>query len=398
MDFTIPFLLAFFFSSCESTLSVQELDEASRIRCCNFPKYDMYIYCYKGKPKHIVHMWETVQLLVSLTPDKYDHFEGFSPEEVSEKFENHKTSWNFNLYLNKRNFIKLNPFNRTCIGIVSKEDYDVGLNRIRVDYWRILLFVSGVILFLSASKLSSNSIFYYLTGISVGMCASLLILIYILSRFMPKKPVMYSFLAGGWTLGLYLAQLVFDNIKTVVVEYKNYVLYYVLTTGIISFIICYRLGPVTDPRSINLIKWAMQSVGLMIMFFSSDFQEASMALSLVLLILYNLPFMFIGRSYNRVKKWWRPPKHKLLTEDEYHQQGVMETERALDDLRGYCSSPDCNQWKTVLKLKDPLRFAKFVEGCSHLDDSEVLAFHHEDIKTMESESGDDLLTDDSDRD
>lgn len=49
------------------------------------------------------------------------------------------------------------------------------------------------------------------------------------------------------------------------------------------------------------------------------------------------------------------PTLTLLTEDEYHRQGLEETKKALDDLRGYCSSPDCNQWKTVLSLKDPCR-------------------------------------------
>lgn len=51
-----------------------------------------------------------------------------------------------------------------------------------------------------------------------------------------------------------------------------------------------------------------------------------------------------------------PPKVELLSEDQYHEQGFRETQKALDELRGYCSSPDCNQWKTVLRLKDPVRY------------------------------------------
>lgn len=50
-----------------------------------------------------------------------------------------------------------------------------------------------------------------------------------------------------------------------------------------------------------------------------------------------------------------PPKAKLMTEEEYHEQGFVETKRALEDLRGYCSSPECDAWKTMLKLKDPMR-------------------------------------------
>lgn len=47
---------------------------------------------------------------------------------------------------------------------------------------------------------------------------------------------------------------------------------------------------------------------------------------------------------------------------------------ALDQLREFCSSPDCKQWKIVQKLKDPMRFASFIEGESHLTDAEMLSY------------------------
>lgn len=46
---------------------------------------------------------------------------------------------------------------------------------------------------------------------------------------------------------------------------------------------------------------------------------------------------------------------KLLSNAEYYQQGVEETSKALTELKEYCGSPNCNQWKTVLKLKDVKR-------------------------------------------
>lgn len=49
------------------------------------------------------------------------------------------------------------------------------------------------------------------------------------------------------------------------------------------------------------------------------------------------------------------PKVKLLTRKEYIDQGRAETRKALEELRGYCSSPECKAWKTVLKLKNPTR-------------------------------------------
>ncbi|KAK9512098.1 hypothetical protein O3M35_000597 [Rhynocoris fuscipes] len=347
------------------------------------------IYCYKGRLKHIEHMWETVQIQISLHPDEFTYFEGINAEDVVQKYDQLQRSWHFNIMFNKRQIIKLNPFNQTCIGVKAVKDYDIKLHRIRVDYWRILLCLSGFALFVSAPSLSTNSLFYYLTGISVGVFASVLIFVYILSRFMPRKPIMYSFLAGGWTIGIYIVQLIGDNLRLIAMEYKSYVFYYILFTGIISFVVCYRYGPVSDPKSINLIRWALQGVALMMVFFSSDFQEASMFLNFILLLHNCLPVKRFWQSLCRITKCWFPPKPTLLSEDEYHLQGMIETQKALESLRGYCTSPQCNQWRTVLKLKDPIRFAKFMEGSSHIQDEEVLAYET-DTKVLR----DGLLTDD----
>ena len=70
--------------------------------------------------------------------------------------------------------------------------------------------------------------------------------------------MMYTFIAGGWSVVMYLFQLIWDNMRLIMVEYRTYVTAYVTITGLISFVVCYRWGPVSDPRSKNLIKWALQ--------------------------------------------------------------------------------------------------------------------------------------------
>lgn len=70
---------------------------------------------------------------------------------------------------------------------------------------------------------------------------------------------------------------------------------------------------------------------------------------------------------------------------------MKETSKALKELRDYCSSPKCNQWKTVLRLENAKRFASFVEGNSHLSDQEVLDYESESFHRTE-------LTDDEDED
>jgi hypothetical protein len=61
-----------------------------------------------------------------------------------------------------------------------------------IDYWRVLLLGAGVLLFISAPKLSNNSLFYYVCGITVGISASFLILVYMMSKLLPKVCIVSS--------------------------------------------------------------------------------------------------------------------------------------------------------------------------------------------------------------
>jgi hypothetical protein len=50
------------------------------------------------------------------------------------------------------------------------------------------------------------------------------------------------------------------------------------------------------------------------------------------------------------------PKPRLLTEEEYLREGQEMTIKELKKLREFCSSPNCNSWKTVRRLRDPKRY------------------------------------------
>lgn len=111
-----------------------------------------------------------------------------------------------------------------------------------------------------------------------------------------QRPMMYGFVIGGWTVGVYLLQLLWDNFRLIITTYKSYVMWYVLATGVISFVICYRLGPVSNPRSKDIIKWTLQTLALFMIFHSSHFREAAMGIIVILLISYNIPRAWISKS------------------------------------------------------------------------------------------------------
>lgn len=354
------------------------------------------IYCYSGKPKYVVHIWQSVNMQIDCKNDKFVQYDGNTPNEVMEKYQEHMSSWSINLFSMKQKNFKLNPFNQSCVGIDSKEKYSIHLNVIRVDYWKVILLALGIALFLSADRLSSNTLFYYICGITFGNCASFLILIYFISKLFPKKPMMYGTVIFGWSVGIYILQMLWENLQVILISYQTYVVWYIVGTGLISFVVCYRWGPVTNQRTKNLIRWMLKGLGLTAIFLSSQFQEAAVGQIVILLLAHNFPKSWLNKS----KTYWKrkfPPKVKFISNDEYYRQGVLETSKALDQLRGYCSSPNCNQWKTVLQLKDVKRFASFMEGNSHLSDNEILDYESSiqqtDLTDDEEES---ILTDEED--
>jgi hypothetical protein len=41
-------------------------------------------------------------------------------------------------------------------------------------------------------------------------------------------------------------------------EYRMHITGYAVLSATISFIICYRMGPVTNPRTMDIIQWGLQ--------------------------------------------------------------------------------------------------------------------------------------------
>lgn len=349
------------------------------------------IYCYEGRRKSIVHVWQSIVLNIDSKSNQYGQYEGPDPESVKKEYDAHRSKW-FNLFSWNSKNIKLDPFNQSCLGIESSEDYVLQLNLIRIDYWKVILLVVGIFLYVSAGKLSNNVIFYYICGITLGICASFMILIYFLSKLFPRKPMMYGILATGWSVSIYFLQFLWDNLRSIVENYKTYLLWYTALSALISFVICYRYGPIQDQKTKNLIKWTLQGAGLTSMFFSSHFQEAAVGQIVILLLFHNIPSKWMSKP----KTYWKkrfPPKQKMLSNDEYYEQGVKETTKALEELREFCASPQCNQWKTALKLKDVKRFASFIEGNSHLSDEEILEYETSIHQTDLTDEEEELLTD-----
>lgn len=71
---------------------------------------------------------------------------------------------------------------------------------------------------------------------------------------------MLGFLGTSSMLSLYAIQMLIENLNMIFMLYFKFILGYIFFSILVSFIVCYRYGPVTDPRSIDLIRWTLQVI------------------------------------------------------------------------------------------------------------------------------------------
>lgn len=363
------------------------VDYHPKTRHKGFFDNDMRIYCYSGTQKDWTRLFENIELQLEIEKDEFKQYEGATPSEVRQNFEDRQSLFSFNLFTHKRTRLNLYPFKQQCIGIDTTLPYRVRLLQLRIDYFRIIQFSLGICLFIFAGNLSNNSMLFYFTGVAIGICSSFMLIIWLTSKLMPRRPMVYTILIGGWSIGFYIIQRLWDNLHLIFQMYRTYVLCYIFTTGMISFFFCYRIGPPTNQRSKNVIKWVLQIMATAVSYFSIQYQEASVMIIAFIMVYNYLPSSLLYKPL-KMYRWFFPPKRRLLTNEEFYEEGVRETSKALNDLRTYACSPDCKQWKIISKLSDPLRFAAFVEGQSHLREEEILRYenHTETIEHSETDS------------
>ncbi|XP_070824947.1 nuclear envelope integral membrane protein 1 [Chaetodon trifascialis] len=276
-----------------------------------------------------------------------------------------ETTINISLF-SKKTCFKIDPADKTKYTIKPLRKFDI---------YMFLVFLAGVLLFIFADSLSRSQVFFYSAGMSTGMIASLIIVFFILARFLPKKSPFYVLIVGGWSFSVYAIQLVCRNLSLILREHWHVALGYVAVVGFISFAVCYRYGPLVDEKSINILSWTLQLFGLLLIYLGIQIQHVAFAIILAALFSKNLeyPVVLVVVVWRKIRQYvrWKPEPRRLLTEEEYQKEGEEETKRALEELRKYCNSPEFSPWKAVSRLQSPKRFADFIEGSPHLMPNEV---------------------------
>ncbi len=113
------------------------------------------------------------------------------------------------------------------------------------------------------------------------------------SEHLQKNVIGLGIFAGGWAIFGTAIYWFLDHLTETVREYWLYLVAYVLMATVISFAVLYRMGPISNPRTFNLIQWSMQLVGLAMVYFSTQMWELSLCVCLLVLLSYALPSRYL---------------------------------------------------------------------------------------------------------
>ena len=141
--------------------------------------------------------------------------------------------------------------------------------------------------------------FYYSGGIAIGIVASLLILLYVFGKFVPKKNLLgLGLLVGGYSFAGYVVHWIFCQGIGFLQENWVYVLVYVIVAGLISFAVLYRIGP-AHVRTLLLIQWFLQLIGLVLIYLAfHQLWGVGVAMVTMVVIWYNMPSWMINMLFS----------------------------------------------------------------------------------------------------
>lgn len=263
-----------------------------------------------------------------------------------------------------------------------------------IDLRLISLCIVGALLFYASEKLARNEAFYYASGISIGIISSILILLFIVAKFVPKRTFGAITFLTGTSAFMFVSRWMYFNFQELGDSFKLYLFAYFAFSCIISTIFVYSNGPITNPRYINVIEWLLKFAS--ISFIYMGVTNKNIFISFIIgfcVVSFSSKLTTILMNLKIVKKLsykWFPAKRKLLSKDEYNEEADEFTRKQLKELQNYCRSPECNSWRIISRLKSPDKFARFVQNEeNHVSEDEVSSHERYNISNDLIDADDD---------
>uniref|UniRef100_A0A9L0S3K6 Nuclear envelope integral membrane protein 2 n=1 Tax=Equus caballus TaxID=9796 RepID=A0A9L0S3K6_HORSE len=200
----------------------------------------------------------------------------------------------------------INPYGKTvCFSVKPARKtfvYTISVTRNTVDFKLFLVFLAGVFLFFYAKTLSRSPIFYYSSGTVLGVLMTLVFVLLLVKRFIPKYSTFWALMVGCWFASVYVVCQLMEDLKWLWYENRIYILGYVLMVGFLSFAVCYKRGPLADERSINLLTWTLQLLSLLLIYCGVTVPQFSYVVIILLLCSWGLHYPLKAFCYMRRTK------------------------------------------------------------------------------------------------
>ncbi|XP_075560272.1 nuclear envelope integral membrane protein-like [Dermacentor variabilis] len=327
-------------------------------------KYDYVggidVYCWE--PPHdapsYLDVFRTTAVEFSVAPDDLQLFTGEDEQTVQQKYFHSGVDFSFWATKLQRKVSFLNSRHRRCLGVFSRGAYEFEFVR-SVNHRGIAQFCFGIVAFFVAPVVSRSAAVFYTCGTSIGVFAFLLVAVFLVSRLLPRRAAGYALVLFGWSLVVSWLEFLWSNVQDVVDNYRHFVVCYVVGSAAMSFAVCYRVGPPSNPRTLNLIQWSLQLIGLACVYFSSDRSDVMAGVVIVMVSTY------LVLSLSR-----RPPASNAngSTPTVLLTPAVEEGATPTDSPRASSCTHfgDDGMWTIVTKIRAPQ--AKKIAMCIRADD------------------------------
>ena len=152
------------------------------------------IFCYQGFATNslplLSHSWQGLQLSIEAASSKYLTLVYSNTSSGVIVDARSTVDYDAPQSVNVSSMSPFNPYRLVCFGVKrvgsgESVDFSLSAKLVFLYHFPVLLF-AGLFLLFAAHRLSRNVTLFYGTGVTLGVVASLLILLYIFSKFVPK--------------------------------------------------------------------------------------------------------------------------------------------------------------------------------------------------------------------
>lgn len=344
----------------------------------------LHIFDFAGIAPSFWKSWNVLSVNIkNLKSEEFDFYYGVNESHVHGLCELSQSYYHFDYFIGKFNDLlfgrnanqlnfDFNPFAKLSFGIKLKRPNPMIVSvTSRFNVSLFVLTLTSIVLFLMARRLSESLVFHFSCGICIGLFASILMVMFVLSRVLPFRKTFFAIGVLGSSVCASLFIHMKDQIWPFIEGHLFAAVIYVLVVGFVSGIAIYYYYPEqVNRKTVNIINLCLKLLAISMLWFSVHIMYTFCVLTFVIAI---CPYM-VNYSTNRMIGLWRrnfPRKRKYISPTKYPRILTENTNRELENFRNYLKSPQFDTWRAIRQCHDIDRLAQFVDSGCHVNAAEM---------------------------